>query len=117
MTNLALALRDLEQLADIVLVNGECSAQQSAAETPPDLKDVEAQAAADTADSAAVPDSKQAKRAAVKSHTAKQEAAAQASLAVRLAADANHKLQTVQQLLRMTKKERYIGTIGSYRCV
>jgi len=116
LTNLALALRDLEELADIVLVNGDGSSQQSAAETPTDLKDVEAQAAADTASSAAVPDSKQANGAAPKSATAKQ-VAAQASLAVRLAADANHKLQTVQQLLRMTKKERYIGTIGSYRCV
>lgn len=115
LTNLALALRDLEELADIVLVNGDGSSQQSAAETPTDLKDVEAQAAADTASSAAVPDSKQANGAAPKSATAKQ-VAAQASLAVRLAADANHKLQTVQQLLRMTKKERYIGTIGSYRC-
>lgn len=37
------------------------------------------------------------------------------SVAAGLAATANHKLQLVQSLLRMTRKERYIGTIGSYR--
>lgn len=37
------------------------------------------------------------------------------SVAAGLAATANHKLQLVQSLLRMTKKERYIGTVGSYK--
>lgn len=41
--------------------------------------------------------------------------AAPPNAAVSLAANANHKLQLVQSLLRMTKKERYIGTIGSYK--
>jgi hypothetical protein len=131
LTTLASALKDIEQLADIVLVTGghsDKSVQGTAQGSTPtnDCLDPEAQSA-DVAAAANDGHDEQLKGAAVDSKDAasskagkggkkeKKAAAAPPSAAVSLAANANHKLQLVQSLLRMTKKERYIGSIGSYK--
>jgi hypothetical protein len=140
LNHLAVALRDLEQLADIVLVSGDYStppqqhpaadsatpATAAATASSPGKKDVELQpqippaAQAPPGVAGAQPDTTNKGRRAARGKAQQQQQqqpAAQANNAVLLAADANHKLQLVQQLLPMTKKERYAGTFGSYRCV
>jgi hypothetical protein len=141
LTNLAAALRDIEHLADIVLVTGSTPAQDTAqpSSDPVFSSDSITDTAVQSPDAAAATDSHVqinapgiygtaapaaagANGAAAASRAkglkkGKKPPATQDSLAVSLAANANHKLQLVQQLLRMTSKERYIGTIGSYRCV
>jgi hypothetical protein len=145
LTNLAAALRDIEHLADIVLVSGVTPTQDSAqpSSNPSLSPDGTTDTAVRSPDAAAATDSHiqlnapgsyrtaapaaaGAKGAAAAAAAAagskglkkvKKPPAAQDSLAVSLAANANHKLQLVQQLLRMTSKERYIGTLGTYRCV
>lgn len=134
LTTLASALKDIEQLADIVLVTGDKSAQGDSTSEQNDMptasKDIEFQPGASAA---AATDNTQGKgldagNGAVGKATAiqqaqkggkqgKKAAAVPPSVPVSLAANANHKLQLVQALLRMTKKERYIGTFGGYRCV
>jgi hypothetical protein len=126
LTTLASALKDIEQLADIVLVTGGYSntSAQSTTQTG-DCLDPEAQSAEHAA---AATNGEQLKDTALDSKGAaasgragkggkkgKRATASQPSAAVSLAANANHKLQVVQSLLRMTKKERYIGTLGSYK--
>lgn len=130
LTNLALALRDLEQLADLVLVRGTQAAQQEA--TPPqDTEDLEApvtphpavaaadvnqvKAATQGIDGAARPVPQSVGTVGKKGRAGGKKRGAEVSLAVALAADANHKLQLVQQLLRMTKKEQYVGVFGTYK--
>lgn len=119
LANLALALRDLEQLADMALVTGcntSITADSLTTNENSAAKDVEAQTA-DAAAAAAGFTGPATAATAGKAAKASKKAAATTptSLAVSLAADANHKLQLVQQLLAMTAKERYMGTVGGYR--
>jgi hypothetical protein len=120
LSNLATALRDIQQLADIVLVRGETGMLGTAAVEPSNGANAatDAQLAQDTAAAtdntqtqpAQSPQPKAA--AGGKSVTA---APTRGEAAVSLAANANHKLQLVQSLLVMTRKERYAGKIGNYK--
>lgn len=129
LTALASALKDLEQLADIVLVVGDKTAApaagQQANSLPTDsgdinIKESDTAGATDVTPGVSVSTGNGATATAHKvgQHGKKGKKAPPPPLSIgaNLAATANHKLQLVQSLLRMTRKERYIGTIGSYRC-
>jgi hypothetical protein len=125
LSNLATALRDIQQLADIVVVTGETGALGTAAAKSSNgasaAPDADVQLAPDTA---AATDNTQAQPVQSTQHKAAaaaaagksvKAAAAKEQVAVSLAANANHKLQLVQSLLKMTKKEKYYGKIGNYK--
>lgn len=129
LTTLASALRDLQQLADLVIVTGDNGAQGSATLNPNDSKDTaavpneltpDAAAATDNTQDGASLNSKQQKAAAAAGKGGKKagkakEPVAENEVAVSLAANANHKLQLVQSLLPMTRKEKYYGSMGAYK--
>jgi hypothetical protein len=126
LTTLASALKDLEQLADVVLVVGDKTAApltgQQADSLPTDSKDIgikesDTAGAADVTQGVSTGNGAAAAAGKGGKHGKKGKKAPPPplSVAANLAAIANHKLQVVQSLLRMTRKERYIGTIGSYR--
>lgn len=115
--NLAIALAELQQLADIVLLSGEPTAMPGAASAAAAgdaaAKDLNAPAAAAGAkDAAAGPPAAGASKAGTVAAAA---AAAASSASAGLAADIGHRLQVVQDLLPASRKERFAGSCGAYR--
>lgn len=121
LSNLATALRDIQQLADIVIVTGESGALGTAAAETSDGTTAATDAQQLAPNTAAATDNTQAQpgqsaqfKAAAGGKPVKA-APTKDQVAVSLAANANHKLQLVQSLLVMTRKERYAGKIGNYK--